>query len=148
MVHPSLTSCQTRPKASLPIYLAVIPAKMTRFTATLLAIPALGLAQYNYGSSSKGTKTTAMAKSTPTAESSSGSVHEVSVGEGGLKYTPNVIAAKVGDHVEFNFVSSGHSVVEGSFNNPCQPSAASAFFSGFPKTGVSWNHCLSHNSRF
>jgi plastocyanin len=122
---------------------------MTRFTALLLAVPALGLAQYNYGSSTKGTKTTtAMAKSSPTADSDSSSVHEIAVGEGGLKYTPNSFTAKVGDKVEFNFVSSGHSVVEGVFNNPCQPNGASAFFSGFPKTGVSWDDCLSYNFGF
>lgn len=87
-----------------------------------------------------------MAKSTPTADSDSSSVHEIAVGEGGLKYTPNSFTAKVGDKVEFNFVSAGHSVVEGSFNNPCQPNGASAFFSGFPKTGVRLDDCWSYQS--
>lgn len=111
---------------------------MTRFFAILLALPAftLALAQYNYGSSSAGTKTTMMAAST--AMSSSSSIHSIAVGQGGLKFVPDMIMAKVGDQVEFNFVSAGHSVAEGDFMHACQPKDAMAFFSGYPITpGVS-----------
>lgn len=68
----------------------------------------------------------------------SAAVHQISVGQGGLKFSPDSITAKVGDQVQFNFDSSlGHSVVEGDYNNPCQPLDASAFYSGTVSSGVS-----------
>jgi plastocyanin len=68
----------------------------------------------------------------------SAAVHQIAVGQGGLKFSPDSITAKVGDQVQFNFDSSlGHSVVEGDYNNPCQPLDASAFYSGTVSSGVS-----------
>lgn len=113
---------------------------MTRFAIPLLALPLLtwARAQYNYGSSSAGTKTVAKAESSPTSTSSSGAVHKISVGQGDqLVFSPDSIMANVGDLVEFQFVDDGHSVALGDFSNPCMPKDSSAFFSGFPVDEVS-----------
>ena len=48
----------------------------------------------------------------------------------------NQIQQSHGDQVEFNFVSSGHSVAEGDFNKACDPLNANAFYSGFVNPGV------------
>ena len=36
----------------------------------------------------------------------------------------------VGEKIEFHFFAPTHSVVQGSFDNPCQPIGPNAFFSG------------------
>lgn len=64
-------------------------------------------------------------------------VHTVMVGKGGLNYSPNSLTAAVGDSVEFQFESQGHSVAQGSFDKACSPSGGDAFYSGFVKPGVS-----------
>ncbi|KAB5515169.1 Cupredoxin, partial [Coniochaeta sp. 2T2.1] len=58
------------------------------------------------------------------------------VGQGGnFAFTPNEVKAAVGDVVEFQFPAGGnHSVVEGEFNNACQPAATGGFFSGYMNT--------------
>lgn len=60
-----------------------------------------------------------------------GAVMVVKVADSGLDFNPSSLTAAVGDQVEFQFVNGGHSVVEGSFANPCQPSSDSAWNSGF-----------------
>lgn len=57
------------------------------------------------------------------------STHTVTVGDGGLKFTPNSTIASVGDVVEFHYYPKNHSVVQGSFSNPCM--STSGFFSGY-----------------
>ncbi|KAB5577478.1 hypothetical protein GE09DRAFT_1085922 [Coniochaeta sp. 2T2.1] len=60
----------------------------------------------------------------------------VLVGQGGnFAFTPNEVNAAIGDIVEFQFPAGGnHSVVEGDFNNACQPAATGGFFSGYMNT--------------
>jgi len=68
---------------------------------------------------------------TPTpAASAASSVQTVSVGKDGLVYTPNTLTAAAGTTVEFHFFPPGHSVAQSSFESPCAPINASAFFSG------------------
>jgi plastocyanin len=56
----------------------------------------------------------------------------VDVGLGGLKFTPNSTAAAVGDIVEFHFHPQNHSVVQSSFDSPCNfGTVANPIFSGF-----------------
>lgn len=44
----------------------------------------------------------------------------VQVGQGGLKFSPDhVSGAVVGDTVTFQFLPSGHTATQGSFNTPC-----------------------------
>lgn len=58
-------------------------------------------------------------------------VHQVTVGPG-LSYSPDTVTAAQGDVVEFTF-GSGHNVVSGSFDSPCQPSGG--IYSGNPNDG-------------
>jgi plastocyanin len=88
-----------------------------------------------YGQSSTAASSTTAAPGASSSTASSGSaVHSVAVGMGGLSFTPSTISAKVGDQVEFTFVSSGHSVAAGSFGKPCAP-AEGGFFSGTVSPG-------------
>ncbi|AEO64666.1 3bc48668-29da-440d-9bdd-ea11d201220c [Thermothielavioides terrestris] len=57
--------------------------------------------------------------------------HTVVAGRGGLHFDPDNIVAEAGDIVEFHFLPLNHSVVEASFDAPCQPRDATSFFSGF-----------------
>jgi plastocyanin len=57
------------------------------------------------------------------------STHTVTVGDGGLKFTPNSTIASVGDVVEFHYYPKNHSVVQSGFSNPCM--STSGFFSGY-----------------
>src|SRR5690606_31676288 len=53
--------------------------------------------------------------------------HTVAVGRAGqLIFDPDNIVAEVGSIVEFHFLPRNHSVVEASFDNPCQPRDDSA----------------------
>ncbi|KAJ8102096.1 Cupredoxin [Lipomyces tetrasporus] len=61
-------------------------------------------------------------------------VHNVSVGEGALDYTPNAISAKVGDFVVFTFLSGTHGVAQASYDSPCLPYSDST--EGAGKTGL------------
>ena len=61
---------------------------------------------------------------------------KVAVGKTGLTFDPNIIPAKVGDVLEFNFYPRNHSVVAGDFSKPCQPATSGGFFSGFFPTAV------------
>jgi plastocyanin len=93
------------------------------------AIP-LAFAQYDYGSGSS--TTTSAASSAQTSASSSGSnqIVKVSKANGDLTFSPNDIVAKVGDTVEFHFYGPKHSVAQSTFQSPCAPANANAFFSG------------------
>lgn len=55
----------------------------------------------------------------------------IDVGNGGLRFSPNVTQASKGDVLEFHFFAVNHSVVEGRFDAPCQPARESPVFSGF-----------------
>ncbi|KAG9237201.1 Cupredoxin [Amylocarpus encephaloides] len=58
---------------------------------------------------------------------------KVTVGQGGLVYTPSEIKAAVGDEVEFSFFPKNHTVSQASFAKPCEP-LEGGFFSGFVPT--------------
>ena len=77
---------------------------------------------------------------TPTSSAASGqvSVHviQVSNAQAALTYSPNSIQANVGDMVQFQFYPKNHSVVQSTFDQPCQPiqninASVPGFFSGF-----------------
>jgi len=79
--------------------------------------------------------TTSSAASTT---ASSITVHVVKVGNanGTLAYSPNSIAAAVGDMVQFQFAPVNHTVTQSTFDQPCQPIAmnqpgTAGIFSGF-----------------
>ncbi|KAK9240819.1 hypothetical protein V1525DRAFT_336075 [Lipomyces kononenkoae] len=63
-------------------------------------------------------------------------VHDVSVGQGGLTYSPNSITAAVGDYVRFTWASGPHGVAQAAFSSPCVPLSSPSsgnndvFFSG------------------
>lgn len=103
-------------------------------TLSLLSALPLAFAQYDYGSS--GSSTTVSAAASTTA-SSSGPVHTVQVGNGGLKFTPNSFTAAVGETVEFHFYPQKHSVARGDFATPCTPNNATFYSGAFPLTSGS-----------
>lgn len=69
--------------------------------------------------------------------------HTIVVGRGGLRFDPDNVVAPVGSILEFHFTPVNHSVVESSFDRPCQPKDPASFYSGFfpvprsPDGGVS-----------
>lgn len=66
------------------------------------------------------------------AAASPPAIHQVTVGgpNGELTFTPNSIAASVGDQVVFNFHQKNHSATQSSLANPCAP-VPGGFDSGF-----------------
>lgn len=46
--------------------------------------------------------------------------HAVTLGQGGLLFTPNSITVKDGDTVTFSFLAKNHSVVQSTFAKPCE----------------------------
>jgi plastocyanin len=59
----------------------------------------------------------------------------VDVGASGFVFSPDTVTANAGDVIEF-VISSGHTVAQSSFDNPCQPISSSAIYSGFPSNGA------------
>lgn len=63
--------------------------------------------------------------------------------KGQFVFEPNVINANVGDLIQFQFYARNHSVVSGTFEEPCVPqrnveaNVRNAFFSGFMPTNQS-----------
>lgn len=57
--------------------------------------------------------------------------------DGQLKFTPNNITELPGTLVSFSFHPRNHSVVQSSFDKPCQPLESGGFSSGFIPTAVS-----------
>jgi plastocyanin len=54
----------------------------------------------------------------------------IKVGNGQLTFDPSSTTAQVGDVLEFHFFPRNHSVVQGSFDQACNP-LSGGFFSGF-----------------
>lgn len=120
-----------------------------------LALAGGALAQYgggssygsSYGSGSSGSgSSSGSSSSVAAAPASSGTaaasgqvmVHVVKVSnkKGDLVFEPNNLQAAAGDMVQFHFYPKNHSVVQSTFDQPCQPiknnmPAAAGFFSGF-----------------
>ncbi|KAK4150907.1 hypothetical protein C8A00DRAFT_17620 [Chaetomidium leptoderma] len=57
--------------------------------------------------------------------------HTVVAGRPGLRFDPENIFADPGSIIEFHFLPANHTVVEASFDAPCQPKDATSFFAGF-----------------
>ncbi|CAG8983896.1 hypothetical protein HYALB_00005535, partial [Hymenoscyphus albidus] len=49
---------------------------------------------------------------------------------GAIKFSPDSVSIPVGGVAEFHFYPQVHSVVQGSFENPCQPLSNTSFYSG------------------
>ena len=69
---------------------------------------------------------------------------KVEVGEDGLSFSPHSTMASPGDKVEFHFYPRNHSVVQGTYDNPCQPVMKDGFNSGYVPTmnGESVSHLV------
>jgi plastocyanin len=67
---------------------------------------------------------------------STGVIHRIFAGSttanNGLHFEPENVVAEIGDLVEFHFLPKNHSVVQSSFDKPCEPLAnGGGVFSGF-----------------
>jgi plastocyanin len=91
------------------------------------------LAQYGAPASSSTTATKATSAAAA-ASASASNIHQVTVGKGGLVFTPDTINAVPGDTIEFTFAQAIHSVTRSSFSDPCQAVTTDAVWSGFPAT--------------
>lgn len=97
--------------------------------ATLLAFAAL---PYAYANAQYGSPKYASSSAAPSATAAaSPTTHTVEVGQNGLKFTPDVTTAAVGEMVVFNFHPGNHSVTQAAFDVPCKPLDNTSFFSGF-----------------
>lgn len=114
---------------------------------SLLLAPSLVLAQYGGSPPDTPSSSSSAAAVAQTSAAAVPVVHVVTVGANDqLVFVPNVITAAVGEKVEFNFFGPSHTVVEGSFDNPCQPLSATSFYSGIISTtgsNVNVSHSLS-----
>ncbi|PVH74184.1 Cupredoxin [Cadophora sp. DSE1049] len=78
----------------------------------------------------------ALAAVVATATAQEGTTIQVTVGKGGLVYSPNNIRAEVGTNIEFSFFPKNHTVTQSSFKDPCHP-LENGFFSSFVPTANS-----------
>ncbi|KAJ5368868.1 uncharacterized protein N7496_008628 [Penicillium cataractarum] len=101
--------------------------------STIALFSSLPLIHAQYGNQAKSSATTAASSTTSTTSAASG-IHTVDVGEDGLTFNPDSLTVSPGDKVEFHFYPPDHSVVQASFDNPCQPISSGGFFSGFFQT--------------
>jgi plastocyanin len=67
---------------------------------------------------------------------STGVIHRITAGSTtankGLHFEPENVSANIGDIIQFHFMPKNHSVVQSSFDKPCEPlSTPSGIFSGF-----------------
>jgi plastocyanin len=67
---------------------------------------------------------------------STGVIHRIFAGSttanNGLQFEPENVVAEIGDTIEFHFLPKNHTVVQSSFDKPCEPlSDGSGVFSGF-----------------
>jgi plastocyanin len=70
----------------------------------------------------------------PATKRSTGVVHRIFAGSttfnNGLHFEPENVVAEVGDYIEFHFLAKNHTIVQSSFDKPCEP-LANGIFSGF-----------------
>ena len=64
--------------------------------------------------------------------------HVIEVGKDGLKYTPPFITAAVGDQVQLEFFAANHTLVQSTFDKPCEP-IHDAIFAGFQPSTITKN---------
>ncbi|TVY13340.1 putative GPI-anchored cupredoxin [Lachnellula arida] len=89
----------------------------------------------NGGSSQTSSINSAQAVGTGTAP---GATHSVVVGgSAGLVYTPNTVAAAVGDTVLFTFMSANHTATQSAFTTPCDALAGGTDSGFMPNTNNS-----------
>ncbi|KAK7545981.1 hypothetical protein IWX49DRAFT_588662 [Phyllosticta citricarpa] len=70
-------------------------------------------------------------------------VVQVSNQDNALAFFPDSVQAPVGSFVQFQFHPNNHSVVESTFDAPCQPiNSKDAFFSGFMPTSVATGNSI------
>lgn len=72
----------------------------------------------------------------PHTARSTGVVHRIFAGSttenGGLHFEPQNVVAEIGDLIEFHFLAKNHTVVQSSFDKPCEPlEGGKGIFSGF-----------------
>lgn len=72
----------------------------------------------------------------PPTVRSTGVVHRIFAGStvenGGLHFEPQNVVAEIGDLIEFHFLPKNHTMVQSSFDKPCEPLAGGAgIFAGF-----------------
>ncbi|KAL5370905.1 hypothetical protein DPSP01_014604 [Paraphaeosphaeria sporulosa] len=64
-----------------------------------------------------------------------GIVHRITAGStdgnNSLRFEPQQVVAEIGDLIEFHFLPKNHTVVQSSFDKPCEPLLDDAIFSGF-----------------
>lgn len=96
----------------------------------LLSIP-LALAQYGGPAPAPASSSSTPAAAPSSTDSSSTSIQTVTVGQNNaIAFNPSTIMAAKGSQVEFIFYPPSHSVVQASFDKPCQPINNTGFFSG------------------
>ncbi|KAJ4290901.1 hypothetical protein N0V90_010097 [Kalmusia sp. IMI 367209] len=72
----------------------------------------------------------------PSSVTPTGVIHRITAGSttanNGLHFEPENVVAEIGDLIEFHFLPKNHTVVQSSFDKPCEPLAdGSGIFSGF-----------------
>jgi plastocyanin len=77
-----------------------------------------------------------LATAAPSSIPPTGVVHRITAGStvenSGLHFEPQNVVAEIGDLIEFHFLPKNHTVVQSSFDKPCEPLAdGSGIFSGF-----------------
>ena len=98
----------------------------TTFIAAALSTLPLAFAYYP---AANGTAT-AVSPPLPSGTGAGKPTYKVAVGQNGLTFTPDTVHAKVGEDVVFEFFPKNHTVVQASFDNPCNP-LEGGIFSGF-----------------
>jgi plastocyanin len=100
----------------------------TSFIAAALSTLPMAFAYYP---AVNGTATaTAVSPPLPSGTGAGKPTYTVAVGQNGLTFTPDTVHAKVGEEVVFQFFPKNHTVVQSSFENPCNP-LEGGIFSGF-----------------
>lgn len=93
--------------------------------STLLSLTSLTSAQYSSAASST-------SSAPATATSGAVTIVRVSNAQGALAFTPAELIAPIGSWVEFRFWPRNHSVVQSSFDKPCEPlEGGKGIFTGF-----------------
>jgi plastocyanin len=77
-----------------------------------------------------------LASAAPHTVRSTGVVHRIFAGSTtanqGLHFEPENVSAEPGDYIEFHFLPKNHTVVQSSFDKPCEPlEGGKGIFSGF-----------------
>jgi len=102
-----------------------------RFSPALLALISVVAAKPQYGGSSSSGDEDDSSSGGSGAVTPGAQVVSVSNEGGSIAFIPNTLTAEVGSKVEFHFWPQNHSVVQGTFDQPCWPAGSAAFYSGY-----------------